>query len=78
MRRTIACFPSSFANTSSSLLIAKVQGNIVDLLMPPLSAGEMVLAFALGGVTRGILVAFAEWVRRLGTTGSGPASFGHA
>ena len=50
---------NSFANTSSSLLIAKVQGNIVDLLMPPLSAGEMVLAFALGGVTRGILVAFA-------------------
>jgi ABC-2 type transport system permease protein len=48
---------NSFANTSSSLLIAKVQGNIVDLLMPPLSAGEMTLAFALGGITRGLLVA---------------------
>ena len=48
---------NSFANTSSSLLIAKVQGNIVDLLMPPLSAGEMTLAFVLGGITRGLLVA---------------------
>jgi ABC-2 type transport system permease protein len=55
----MAIVQNSFANTSSSLLIAKVQGNIVDLLMPPLSAGEMVLAFVMGGVTRGVLVAFA-------------------
>jgi ABC-2 type transport system permease protein len=54
----MAIVQNSFANTSSSLLIAKVQGNIVDLLMPPLSAGEMVLAFVLGGMTRGVLVAF--------------------
>lgn len=53
----MAIVQNSFANTSSSLLIAKVQGNIVDLLMPPLSAGEMVLAFVLGGMTRGMLVA---------------------
>jgi len=49
---------NSFANTSSSLMIAKVQGNIVDVLMPPLSAGELTWGFALGGVTRGILVGF--------------------
>ncbi|MBI1180291.1 MAG: multidrug ABC transporter permease [Alphaproteobacteria bacterium] len=53
----MAIVQNSFANTSSSLLIAKVQGNIVDLLMPPLSAGEMTFAFAMGGVTRGLLVA---------------------
>ncbi len=47
---------NSFANTSSSLLIAKVQGNIVDVLMPPLSAGELTLGFAGGGVTRGLFV----------------------
>ena len=47
---------NSFANTSSSLLIAKVQGNIVDLLMPPLTAGELMLGFALGGATRGLVV----------------------
>lgn len=47
---------NSFANTSSSILIAKVQGNIVDTLMPPLSALELTIGFVLGGVTRGILV----------------------
>ena len=47
---------NSFANTSSSILIAKVQGNIVDLLMPPLSPSELTLGLAAGGVTRGVLV----------------------
>lgn len=47
---------NAFANTSSSLLIAKVQGNIGDFLMAPLSPGELVCGFALGGVTRGLLV----------------------
>ena len=47
---------NAFANTSSSLMIAKVQGNIVDLLMPPLSAAEMTLGVAGGGVTRGVVV----------------------
>jgi len=47
---------NAFANTSSSLVISKVQGNIVDVLMPPLSGGELTLAYALGGVTRGLVV----------------------
>jgi ABC-2 type transport system permease protein len=47
---------NAFANTSSSLVISKVQGNIVDVLMPPLSGGELTLAYALGGVTRGVVV----------------------
>ena len=53
----MAIVQNSFANTSSSLLIAKVQGTIVDVLMPPLSAGELTVAIALGGLTRGLLVA---------------------
>lgn len=53
---------NSFANTSSSLLVSKVQGNIVDFLMPPLSATELTAAFALGGMTRGIVVAIVSWV----------------
>ncbi len=52
----MAMMQNAFANTSSSLMIAKVQGNIVDVLMPPLSAGEMTAAFAMGGVSRGIMV----------------------
>ena len=47
---------NAFANTSSSIMISKVQGNIVDVLMPPLGPGELLAAFALGGVTRGMIV----------------------
>jgi ABC-2 type transporter. len=47
---------NAFANTSSSLVIAKIQGNIVDLLMPPLSPLELALGLAGGGLTRGICV----------------------
>ena len=47
---------NAFANTSSSLTISKVQGNIVDVLMPPLSAWELTVGFAGGGITRGLLV----------------------
>ncbi len=47
---------NAFANTSSSILVSKVQGNIVDVLMPPLSALELTLAWTLGGLTRGVAV----------------------
>tara|TARA_B100001027_G_scaffold72912_2_gene49752 strand:- start:32852 stop:33664 length:813 start_codon:yes stop_codon:yes gene_type:complete len=49
---------NAFANTSSSLMISKVQGNIVDILFPPLSPGEVTIAFILGGITRGLIVGF--------------------
>ena len=52
----MAITQNAFANTSSSLIIAKVQGNIVDLLMPPLSPLEQTVAVALGGIVRGLLV----------------------
>jgi ABC-2 type transport system permease protein len=55
----MAMVQNAFANTSSSLLISKIQGNIVDVVMPPLSAGELTLAFAAGGVTRGLAVGLA-------------------
>lgn len=50
---------NAFANTSSSVMISKVQGNIVDVLMPPLSAWELTLGYTLGGMTRGIIVGLA-------------------
>lgn len=53
---------NAFANASSSLVIAKVQGNIVDVLMAPLSAGELVTAYVVGGVARGFLVGAASAV----------------
>ncbi|WP_316015836.1 ABC transporter permease [Roseobacter sp. HKCCA0434] len=48
---------NAFANTSSSIVISKVQGNIVDTLMPPLSPMEIMAGYVAGGVARGALVA---------------------
>ncbi len=48
---------NAFANTSSSLASAKVGGNIVDTLMPPLSAGELLFGYLFGALARGIIVA---------------------
>lgn len=47
---------NAFANTSSSIVISKVQGNIVDILMPPLSSLELYIGFTIGAVLRGLLV----------------------
>ena len=55
----MAMMQNAFANTSSSLIIAKIQGNIVDVLMPPLSPAELTIGFAGGGVTRGVVVGIA-------------------
>src|SRR5215510_5802449 len=52
----MAILNNAFANTSSSVIIAKVQGNSVDFLMPPLSPLELTIGFLSGAVTRGILV----------------------
>jgi len=50
---------NSFANTASSLVVSKIQGNIVDSLMPPLSPTELTIGYAMGGVVRGFSVAAA-------------------
>jgi ABC-2 type transport system permease protein len=50
---------NAFANTSSSLVIAKVAENIVDILMPPLSAAEIYWGYIIGGIMRGFCVGIA-------------------
>jgi ABC-2 type transport system permease protein len=47
---------NAFANSSSSLLQAKMNGLIGDFITPPLSPGEQVAGFTLGAATRGIAV----------------------
>ena len=65
----MAILNNAFANTSSSLIIAKVQGNSVDFLMPPLSPMELTVGFLSGAVTRGILVGLvtyaAVWIMQI-------------
>jgi ABC-2 type transport system permease protein len=47
---------AAFANSSSSLMQAKMMGLTQDFLTPPLSPTEQVVAFALGAATRGLFV----------------------
>ena len=46
---------NSFANSASSIGQAKFQGNIVDILMAPLSSIELALGYIIGSVCRGII-----------------------
>ncbi len=56
---------NAFSNSSSSLLIAKIQGTIVDVLMPPLSTGELLGCLVAGAVTRAWLVGLAIYAAML-------------
>jgi len=47
----------SFSHSSSSIMIGKIQGNIVDILYAPMTAGEITLAINLAACTRGIIIA---------------------
>ena len=47
----------SFSHSSSSFMIGKIQGNIVDLLYAPLSAAEVTIAVSLAAVTRSVMIA---------------------
>ena len=47
---------NAFANSSFSLLGGKIQGTIIDYLMPPLSPGEMMAGIVGAAVTRAIMV----------------------
>ena len=50
---------NSFANSSFGLLVGKIQGTIIDYLMPPISNAELILALVAAAVTRAILVGLA-------------------
>ena len=69
---------NAFANTSSSITSAKVQGNIVDTLMPPLSAGELLAGYLAGSVVRAGLVGAVIGTGMVLVTGQGIAHPGWA
>tara|TARA_Y100000590_G_scaffold147570_1_gene169423 strand:- start:178 stop:990 length:813 start_codon:yes stop_codon:yes gene_type:complete len=46
----------SFSHSSSSFMIGKIQGNIVDILYAPLSAGEVTFAVSLAATTRSFMI----------------------
>ena len=50
---------NAFANSSFSLLSGKIQGTIIDLLMPPLSEGELMTGIVGAAITRAMAVGCA-------------------
>lgn len=52
----MAILNNAFANSSSSLIQAKIMGTAPDFLTPPLSPFELLTGFALGAATRGVVV----------------------
>ncbi len=58
----MAMMQNAFANTSSSILGSKMQGNIVDLLMPPLNANEIIVSYIAAATIRGLLVSLITFL----------------
>ena len=52
----MAMMQNAFANSSFSLLAGKIQGTIIDLLMPPLSEAELMIGIVGAAITRAIAV----------------------
>ena len=50
----------AFSHSSSSIMIGKIQGNIVDILYAPLTAGEVTLATNLAACTRSLIIALVS------------------
>ncbi|MDQ3143665.1 MAG: ABC transporter permease [Pseudomonadota bacterium] len=58
----MAMLQSAFANASFSLMVGKMQGTIVDYLLPPLSTTELIAGLVGAAVTRAFLVGGAVWL----------------
>jgi ABC-2 type transport system permease protein len=58
----LSIIQNAFLNSSSSMFVAKLTGTVVDLLVAPLSIGELLAAFTFGAVARGITIGAIVWV----------------
>ncbi|MXO66282.1 ABC transporter permease [Altericroceibacterium endophyticum] len=47
---------NAFANSSFSLLAGKIQGTIIDILMPPLTEAELMIGIVAAAITRAVMV----------------------
>jgi ABC-2 type transport system permease protein len=53
---------NAFANSSSSLIQSKITGNLVFILLPPLSHVEILSAYVVASVVRGLAVGFGVFI----------------
>jgi len=58
----MAVIQNAFANSSSSLIQSKVTGNLIFIMVTPLSYLEIYLAFTLAAVVRGVLVGLSVYI----------------
>lgn len=58
----MAVLQNSFANSSSSMIQSKITGNIVFVLLPPLSHFEIFSAYVLAAMVRGIAVGLGVFI----------------
>jgi ABC-2 type transport system permease protein len=65
---------NAFANSSSSLIQSKITGNLIFVLLPPLSPLDMFAAYVLGAMVRGIVVGLGVF---LVTVAFAPLSLSH-
>ena len=65
---------NAFANSSSSLIQSKITGNLIFVLLPPLSPVDMFAAYVLGAMVRGIVVGLGVF---LVTAAFAPLSLSH-
>ena len=50
----------AFSHSSSSIMIGKIQGNIVDILYAPMTASEITFAINLAACTRSLIIALVS------------------
>lgn len=53
---------NSFANPSSSLIQSRITGNLVFILLPPISYKEIYFAYVLAAIVRGLVVGTCVWL----------------
>ncbi|MBE0597600.1 MAG: ABC transporter permease [Desulfuromonadales bacterium] len=53
---------NSFANTSSSLFMSRYLGQIVDLLVTPISPAQFIFAFTFAAMVRGLAIGLVVWL----------------
>lgn len=53
---------NAFANSSSSLIQSKITGNLIFMLLPPLSHWDLFAAYTLASIVRGLVVGFGVFV----------------
>ncbi len=72
----MAVLQNAFANASSSLIQSKVTGNLIFVLLPPLSPLDMFAAYVLGAMVRGLVVGLGVFVVTLPIM-PGPVAIAH-